>query len=71
MGSVVDLLAVAVGGGGAVTVLASSLSQWLASRRSGVTVSVSSPRGRTVVLTASNVADPVELIREVLAEDET
>jgi membrane-associated two-gene conflict system component 1 (EACC1) len=67
MGAVVDVLTVAVGAGGAATVLAGALTTWLRTRRSDLTVEVTdTEQGRTVKLTGSNIKDPEALVREVL-----
>lgn len=67
MGSVIDLLTVAVGSGGAATVLAGSISTWLRTRRSDVTVEVTeSAHERTVKVTGSRIKDAESMIREVL-----
>lgn len=67
MGAVDDVLVVALGGSGAVTVLANSLRVWLTQRHADVVIEVSSPHGRRVTIDAKRVADPVQLIHEVLA----
>jgi hypothetical protein len=68
MGTVPELIVVAVGSGGAVSVLARSLSTWLAHRKSDITLRVTGRDGRIVELTAHRVADADELLREVLRE---
>jgi hypothetical protein len=68
MGTLPELIAVAIGGGGAVSVLASSLSTWLAHRKSDITLKVTGRDGRTVELQAQRVAEADELLREVLRE---
>jgi hypothetical protein len=71
MGAVVDLLTVAVGSGGAATVLAGSISAWLRTRRSDVTVEITeSVSLRSVKVTANRIKDPEGLIREVLGAKE-
>jgi len=53
LGAVADVLAVAVGSGGALTVLASSLSVWLKQpRRSDVRLTVHAPDGTVVEIDA-------------------
>jgi hypothetical protein len=51
-----DLLTVALGGGGAITVLTASLKTWLSQpRRSDVRVTIKAPNGRTVEIDAKRV----------------
>lgn len=70
MGAVVDLITVAVGSGGAATVLAGSLAVWLRNRRSDVTIEVrETKQGRTVKVTGNRVEDAEALIREVLGQE--
>lgn len=67
MGSLPDVLTVAMGAGGALTVLVSALRTWLAQpRRSDVKITVRSPDGRVVELDAHRVADSEALLRAVL-----
>jgi hypothetical protein len=67
MGTVVDLVTVAVGGGGALSVLVSSLRTWLAQpRRSDIRVEMRLPDGRVVVVDAHRVGDVEALLRAVL-----
>jgi hypothetical protein len=68
MGAIPELIAVAVGSGGAASVLARSLSTWLAHRKSDVTLRITSHDGRTVELNAQRVTDVNELLHEVLQE---
>jgi hypothetical protein len=68
MGTLPELIAIAIGGGGAVSVLAGSLSTWLAHRKSDITLKVTGRDGRIVELTAQRVAEADELLREVLRE---
>jgi threonine dehydratase len=59
MGAVIDLLVVAVGSGGAATVLAGAIATWLRTRRSDVTVEiVESAHQRTVKVTAHGSRTP-------------
>jgi hypothetical protein len=67
MGALSDVLVVAAGAGGAVTVLASSLSVWLKHRRADVTIEVRGEDGRSVTVTAGRVASAEAVIREVLS----
>lgn len=55
MGSIVDVLEVAVGSGGAVTVLLSSIATWLRGRGTDVTIRVSASDGTTVEVAAQRV----------------
>ena len=66
MGGVADAVVVALGSGGAATVLAGSLSVWLRSRRADVTIEVTGPDGRNVRVVAKRVSDPNALILGVL-----
>jgi hypothetical protein len=68
MGTLPELIAIAIGGGGVVSVLASSLSTWLAHRKSDITLKVTGRDGRIVELTAQRVAEADELLRQVLRE---
>lgn len=65
MGSLLEGLAVALGSGGAITVLAKSVSVWLTQRHSDITVEVSHG-DRTVKVTANRAMDAEKLIRDVL-----
>lgn len=67
MGSVVDVATVAVGAGGAVSMLAMSLKTWLAQpRRSDVSIEIRHPDGRSVVIDAKRVDDVDALLHTVL-----
>ncbi|MBV7703976.1 hypothetical protein NOVA_14440 [Nocardia nova] len=67
MGSLVDVATVAVGGGGAVSMLAMSLRTWLAQpRRSDVAIEIRHPDGRSVIIDAKRVDDVDGLLRTVL-----
>jgi Effector Associated Constant Component 1 len=68
MGTLPELIAIAIGSGGVASVLASSLSTWLAHRRSDITLKVTGQDGRTVELTAQRVAEADKLLRQVLQE---
>lgn len=70
MGGIADALIVALGAGGAVTALASSVSVWLEQRRSDVSIEVSSPNGKKITVTAQRVSDPVALIKTVLHSED-
>jgi membrane-associated two-gene conflict system component 1 (EACC1) len=71
MGGVADVLLVALGGGGSVTALMTSLSAWFKQpRRSDVTVTVSLPDGRRIAVNAKRAAHPEDIVKEVLAAEE-
>jgi hypothetical protein len=68
MGSIIDLLQVTVASGGAVAVLASSITAWLQSRGSDIKVSVSGSEGRSIKidgrrLRSAKLADVDALVR--------
>lgn len=56
MGAIEDVLMVAVGGGGAATVLARSVAVWLQRRRSGMSVRITAPDGTHVEITGAGPA---------------
>ncbi|MEU0840384.1 hypothetical protein ABZ370_13060 [Streptomyces sp. NPDC005962] len=61
LGAAVELLAVAIGGGGVISVLATSLSAWLQQpRKSDITLKVTGPSGTTVEIDAKR-ATPQEV----------
>jgi hypothetical protein len=67
LGAVAEALVVAVGSGGVISVLASSLKVFLAlPRRSDVRIVISSPDGLRVEIDAKRIADADALIREAL-----
>jgi hypothetical protein len=66
LGSVTDLLTVALGTGGAGTVLASSIVTWLQTRRTSAKITVKSPRG-SVTLDIQTVADITPLMERILS----
>jgi len=68
MGALPELIAVAIGSGGAVSVLARSLSTWLAQRKSDITLKVTGADGRVVELKAERIDEVDRLLREVLRE---
>ncbi|GAA2981403.1 hypothetical protein [Kitasatospora sp. NPDC006786] len=71
LGAVADVLVVALGAGGAVSVLAASLQAFLAQpRRSDVRIVVSVADGRQVEVDAKRVDDVEALLRQVLGETE-
>jgi hypothetical protein len=65
LGSVPELLTVALGAGGAGTVLASSLITWLQTRRTTAKITVESA-GRSVTLDIQTVGDVGPLLQQVL-----
>ncbi len=67
MGAVAEIITVAVGAGGAATVLGSSLTTWLAQRKSDVRIKVTGASGRTAEADVRRVSDPQAIIREIAA----
>ncbi|MER7444521.1 effector-associated constant component EACC1 [Micromonospora avicenniae] len=65
MGALADTLVVALGSGGAVAVLAGSLSTWLSQRGTSVEVQITGPDGRQVIVRAQRARDLPALVREV------
>lgn len=67
LGGAIELVAVALGAGGAAGTLARSLAAWLRSRRPGLKITVTTPAG-SVSVEARQVrdADFLPLLREVL-----
>ncbi len=65
MGAALDVLAVALGSGGAGAVLARSLSTWLVQRRADVTVRVSRSDGREVTVEVRRTSDPQAVLGAV------
>ncbi|MGH3900387.1 MAG: effector-associated constant component EACC1 [Pseudonocardiaceae bacterium] len=70
MGGITDTLTVVFGAGGAVTVLANSVSVWLKQRRSDVSIEVISSNGKRVTVTAQRVSDPEVLIEKALRTED-
>lgn len=71
LGGLADVLIAAVGGGGAVSVLFTSLQTYLAQpRHSDVRITVEVPDGRKVELDAKRVRDAEALVRSVLEQAE-
>jgi hypothetical protein len=64
MGGLSDTLVVALGSGGAISVLLGSVQVWL-QRRRDVSVEVCDGDGRRVAITAQRPADAVALLREL------
>jgi hypothetical protein len=69
MGSVSDLLVVAVGSGGALAVLARSVSTWLEHRHPGVVLEVKGPDGAALRLEAKRSAEAVAVIQAMREPD--
>jgi hypothetical protein len=65
LGSVLELLTVALGSGGAGTMLASSLKTWLLTRRTTAKIIVKSA-GRSVTLDVQNAGDVAPLLEQIL-----
>jgi hypothetical protein len=65
MGAIADVLVVALGAGGAVTALATSVPGWLR-RNTDVTIEVSDDTGRTVKVTAKGPVDAQAIIETTL-----
>lgn len=68
LGSVPDLLTVALGSGGAGTILASSLITWLQTRKTSVKVRIEAA-GRSIMLDVETVNDVMPLLHEILEID--
>jgi Effector Associated Constant Component 1 len=69
LGSAVDLLTVAVGAGGAGSVLASSLVTWLQTRRTAMTITVK--RGKqSITLDVKTTANVLPLLQRLLDADD-
>ncbi|MFB6814179.1 hypothetical protein ACFCV8_06505 [Streptomyces sp. NPDC056347] len=67
MGAAVEVLMVAVGSGGAATVLARSVTTWLTQRRADVKVTVQTPGGSRIVVDVKRAADPERVIAKTRA----
>jgi hypothetical protein len=65
LGSIPDLINVALGAGGAGTVLASSLITWLQSRRTTAKITVESA-GRSISLDIKTVREVTPLLEQIL-----
>lgn len=64
MGGGLDVLVVALGSGGAATLLVQSVSTWLNQRRSDVTVTIRATDGREVSISVTRASDPLAVMRE-------
>ncbi|WP_433192988.1 effector-associated constant component EACC1 [Nocardia sp. CA-107356] len=70
MGSLVELATIAVGSGGVLSVLATSLKTWLAQpRHSDIHIEVRNVRGQSVIVDAERVADVAALLKVVFDTD--
>ena len=69
LGSLPDVVSVALGAGGAGTVLASSLITWLQTRRSSAKITVERD-GRSVTLEIETLHDVRPLLEQVLKSDD-
>jgi len=65
LGGVFDMLAVALGSGGALVALANSLTAWIKTRHQRISVTVEGPSGR-VILTSDGPADVLPLLQEIV-----
>lgn len=65
MGGAVEVLTVALGSGGAATVLARSLCTWLTHRRADVTITITATDGQRIRVDVKRAGDPESVIREV------
>jgi hypothetical protein len=71
LGATADALVIALGSGGALTALATSLRAFLAQpRRSDIRIVVRTPNGRSVQVDAKRVRDVEVLLRETLRNSE-
>jgi len=66
MGAVSDVLTVALGGGGAAAVLATTLQVWLQQQRSHVRLKIGRADGTHIEVDAHNVKDLEDLVRLVV-----
>ncbi|MFE3585796.1 effector-associated constant component EACC1 [Streptomyces vinaceus] len=69
LGSAVDLLTVALGAGGAGSVLSSALITWLKARRTSAKITIE-VEGRSVTLEIDTVRDVSVLLEQVLGTDD-
>jgi hypothetical protein len=61
MGSLDEALLVVLGSGGAVSVLARSLTEWVKQRTSDVRITLTRPNGETISIDALRIRDPAAL----------
>jgi hypothetical protein len=66
MGTLGEIIIIGVGSGGAITVLARSVSVWLQTRRADITLKIKH-RGRSYEVNGRRVQDPTAIIREIVA----
>jgi threonine dehydratase len=66
MGSLSEVLVVALGSGGLATVIAGNLSAWMSSRKAEVTVTKTGADGSSASLTVKNVDDVDKVVKEFL-----
>lgn len=67
MGDLANIITVAVGSGGAATVLIGSLATWITQRRNAeVTLKITSPARRAIEINARGTADVVALIKSAV-----
>lgn len=67
LGGVFDMLAVALGSGGVLAVLANSLTAWIKTRHQRISVTVEGPSGR-VIITSDGPGDVLPLLQEIMRE---
>ncbi len=71
MGATREALVVALGSGGALSVLLSSLKTWFEQpKRSDVRIELHTEDGRQILVTAERISDPEEIIRDVLGHQD-
>jgi hypothetical protein len=73
LGTAVELLAVAIGSGGVISVLATSLSTWLQQpKKADITLKVTGPNGTTVEIDAKRATpqEVTELLNKTLGTEE-
>ena len=68
---VVQVAATAAGATAVWAALARSLTVWLTQRRSDLSVTITGPKGRTVVVEAKRVADVQELMQRIVEAVQT
>jgi len=69
LGPVIELLTVALGSGGAGTILASSLKTWLRTRQTTAKITVESA-GRSITLDVQTVGEVSQLLEQILKPDD-
>ena len=68
MGDLANIITVAIGSGGVVSILLTSLSTWLSQRRNEVSVEVTFPDGRSIKVSSRGRSDPDTVLKDVLAQ---